>query len=158
MPTLFRKEKEIRNYIRSVKFENKQHTIGLVPTMGYLHEGHRELIRRSKIQNDITIVSIYVNPLQFGEGEDFDRYPRDLERDMSICEEEGVDVVFAPSISLSTRRWLNLLATIPNLKPSAFKRPSKFCISNPPVVYEPCISNPHCKKYSITLFHLLHRL
>jgi len=96
MTTLFRKAKEIRNYIRSVKCENKQHTIGLVPTMGYLHEGHRELIRRSKIQNDITIVSIYVNPLQFGEGEDFDRYPRDLERDMSICEEEGVDVVFAP--------------------------------------------------------------
>jgi len=95
MPTLFRKIKEIRNYIRSVKCENK-HTIGFVPTMGYLHEGHRELIKRSKIQNDITIVSIYVNPLQFGQGEDFDRYPRDLERDISICEEEGVDVVFAP--------------------------------------------------------------
>ena len=95
MPTLFRKIKEIRNYIRSVKRENK-HTIGFVPTMGYLHEGHRELIKRSKIQNDITIVSIYVNPLQFGQGEDFDRYPRDLERDISICEEEGVDVVFAP--------------------------------------------------------------
>ncbi|MFN3869960.1 MAG: pantoate--beta-alanine ligase [Aquificaceae bacterium] len=95
MPTLFKKPKEIRNYVRSLKCENKN-TIGFVPTMGYLHEGHRELIRTSKIQDDITIVSIYVNPLQFGEGEDFERYPRDLERDMSICEEEGVNAVFAP--------------------------------------------------------------
>ncbi len=65
--------------------------------MGYLHDGHRRLIRESKIQNDLTIVSIYVNPLQFGKDEDFERYPRDLERDMLICEEEGVDAVFAPS-------------------------------------------------------------
>lgn len=96
MPSLFRKPKEMRNYIKSIKCENK-YSVGFVPTMGYLHEGHRELIRTSKIQDDITIVSIYVNPLQFGKDEDFDRYPRDLERDMSLCEEEGVDAVFAPS-------------------------------------------------------------
>ncbi len=95
MPILFKKTKEIRNYIKSLRCENR-YTVGFVPTMGYLHEGHRELIRTSKIQNDITIVSIYVNPLQFGEGEDFERYPRDLERDLGICEEEGVNVVFAP--------------------------------------------------------------
>jgi pantoate--beta-alanine ligase len=65
--------------------------------MGYLHEGHRRLIRESKLQNDITIVSIYVNPLQFGPAEDFERYPRDLERDLSVCAEEGVDAVFAPT-------------------------------------------------------------
>jgi len=64
--------------------------------MGYLHRGHRELIKLSKIQNDVTILSIYVNPLQFGEGEDYERYPRDLARDLGICEEEGVDIVFAP--------------------------------------------------------------
>ena len=96
MPTLFRKPKEIRNYLKSVRCDSKQ-SIGFVPTMGYLHEGHRRLIRESKIQNDITVVSIYVNPLQFGQGEDYERYPRDLERDISICAEEGVDVVFAPS-------------------------------------------------------------
>ncbi|MFN3598381.1 MAG: pantoate--beta-alanine ligase [Aquificaceae bacterium] len=95
MPILFRKPKEIRNYIKSLRCENR-YTVGFVPTMGYLHKGHRELIRTSKIQNDITIVSIYVNPLQFGKGEDFERYPRDLERDISICEEEGVNGVFAP--------------------------------------------------------------
>ncbi|MCS7277334.1 MAG: pantoate--beta-alanine ligase [Aquificaceae bacterium] len=96
MPILFRKSKEIRNYVRLQKCENG-HSIGLVPTMGYLHDGHRELIRQSKIQNDLTIVSIYVNPLQFGKDEDFGRYPRDLERDILVCEEEGVDAVFAPS-------------------------------------------------------------
>ncbi len=96
MPTLFRKPREIRNYLKSVRCDNKQ-SIGFVPTMGYLHDGHRMLIRESKIQNDITVVSIYVNPIQFGEGEDYERYPRDVERDMSICEEEGVDVVFVPS-------------------------------------------------------------
>ncbi|MCS6875260.1 MAG: pantoate--beta-alanine ligase [Aquificaceae bacterium] len=96
MPTLFRKSREMRNYSRLQKCE-KRLTIGLVPTMGYLHDGHRRLIRESKMQNDLTVVSIYVNPLQFAEGEDYDRYPRDLQRDMSICEEEGVDVVFAPT-------------------------------------------------------------
>jgi len=70
--------------------------IGFVPTMGYLHEGHMELIKRSKLQNDTTVVSIYVNPTQFGENEDYDRYPRDIDRDLAICNELGVDVVFVP--------------------------------------------------------------
>ncbi len=96
MPTLFKKPREIRNYLKSARCDHRQ-SIGFVPTMGYLHEGHRRLIRESKLHNDITVVSIYVNPLQFGEGEDYERYPRDLERDISICEEEGVDAVFVPS-------------------------------------------------------------
>ncbi len=95
MTLLLRKIKEIRNYLRNIRCQNNS-IVGFVPTMGYLHQGHIELIRRSKMQNDLTIVSIYVNPLQFGAGEDFERYPRDLERDLSICEEEGVDIVFAP--------------------------------------------------------------
>ena len=66
--------------------------------MGFLHDGHKELIRTSKLQNDLTVVSIFVNPTQFGEGEDYDRYPRDLDRDLAICEEEGVDIVFAPPV------------------------------------------------------------
>ncbi len=96
MPTLFRKVRDLKNYIKGVKKENNK-SIGLVPTMGYLHAGHMELIKRSKVQNDITIVSIYVNPFQFGAGEDYERYPRDLDRDLSSCEEAGVDVVFAPT-------------------------------------------------------------
>ena len=97
MPRLFRRIKEIRGFIRDVKCEGNNVSVGFVPTMGYLHKGHMELIKLSKLQNDITVVSIYVNPLQFGAGEDFDRYPRDLDRDLELCAEAGVDVVFAPS-------------------------------------------------------------
>ncbi len=96
MPLLFRKVKDIRNYLQGLKCD-KGLSVGFVPTMGYLHEGHKALIRNSKIQNDITVVSIYVNPTQFGPNEDYERYPRDIERDMSVCEELGVDVVFAPT-------------------------------------------------------------
>ena len=72
-------------------------TIGLVPTMGDLHEGHLSLIRRARADCDVVVVSDFVNPSQFGAGEDYERYPRDLERDVGLCAEEGVDVVFAPS-------------------------------------------------------------
>lgn len=75
---------------------NKQ--IGYVPTMGYLHEGHIQLIREAKKANDIVVVSIFVNPLQFGPNEDFDAYPRDFERDSKFCLEEGVDFIFYPSV------------------------------------------------------------
>ena len=72
-------------------------SIGFVPTMGYLHEGHASLLTASVANNDITIASIFVNSLQFGEGEDLDSYPRDLDRDLEICRSERVDVVFVPS-------------------------------------------------------------
>ena len=96
MPLLFEKIKDIRNHLERLRCDEGK-SIGFVPTMGYLHEGHRALIRESKVQNDVTVVSIYVNPTQFGPSEDYERYPRDLDRDMAICEELGVDVVFAPS-------------------------------------------------------------
>ncbi|GAB6066588.1 pantoate--beta-alanine ligase [Aquifex pyrophilus] len=96
MPLLFKKIKDLRNFLKSKKCEGKE--IGFVPTMGYLHEGHRALIRLARMQNDIVVVSIFVNPTQFGEGEDYERYPRDLERDLAVCEEEGVDIVFAPDV------------------------------------------------------------
>ncbi len=70
--------------------------ISFVPTMGYFHEGHLELMRTAKKCGDVLVISIFVNPIQFGPKEDFDRYPRDLERDMKLAESVGVDIVFAP--------------------------------------------------------------
>ena len=71
-------------------------TIGFVPTMGYLHEGHLSLMRIARSHCDVLVVSIFVNPTQFGSGEDFSTYPRDFERDNNLCERENVDIIFYP--------------------------------------------------------------
>lgn len=73
-------------------------TVGFVPTMGAFHDGHVSLMRRARDERDAVVVSIFVNPLQFGPGEDLSRYPRDEERDLSMARELGVDVVFAPTV------------------------------------------------------------
>lgn len=88
---------ELKAIIRSNKSEGK--TIGLVPTMGYLHEGHLSLVKRSVQDNDFTVMSIFVNPTQFGPNEDFEKYPRDMERDLRLAESVGADVVFAPCVT-----------------------------------------------------------
>lgn len=73
-------------------------TIGFVPTMGYLHEGHKALMQKAREENDIVVLSVFVNPLQFGPNEDFGSYPRDLERDQKVAKEAGVDFMFFPAV------------------------------------------------------------
>lgn len=85
---------KLRELVANFKKENK--SIGLVPTMGALHEGHASLINASAKENDITIVSVFVNPTQFGPNEDYEAYPRTLENDCIVAQNAGVDVVFAP--------------------------------------------------------------
>ena len=87
--------KALKTLIASLKQKNK--TIGFVPTMGFLHEGHLSLARQSKRENNFTVASIFVNPLQFGPKEDFKKYPRDQKRDEKLLKSAGVDAVFAPS-------------------------------------------------------------
>ena len=86
--------KDVRETVKEWKKQGL--TVGLVPTMGFLHEGHESLIRRSAEENDRTIVSIFVNPLQFGKNEDLETYPRDFQRDSKVCAQAGADLIFHP--------------------------------------------------------------
>ena len=85
---------EVRNQVK--EWRKQGLTVGLVPTMGYLHEGHQSLIKASVENNDRTVVSVFVNPIQFGPNEDLATYPRDLDRDSKLCEETGADLIFHP--------------------------------------------------------------
>ena len=83
--------------VKMLKKEGK--SIGLVPTMGYLHEGHLSLVRAAKKHTDVVVMSIFVNPLQFGPTEDFEKYPRDLKHDEALASGAGVDVIFSPVVA-----------------------------------------------------------
>ncbi|MDP2932726.1 MAG: pantoate--beta-alanine ligase [bacterium] len=81
----------------AVELRRQGRTIGFVPTMGFLHEGHLSLVRLARREADVVVLSIFVNPLQFGPKEDFEKYPRDFARDTELCRQNGVDIVFNPS-------------------------------------------------------------
>lgn len=87
---------QVRNQVAAWRREGL--TVGLVPTMGFLHEGHQSLIRKAASDNDRVVVSVFVNPTQFGAGEDLESYPRDIEHDKKACEDAGASLVFHPSV------------------------------------------------------------
>lgn len=86
------------NEVRAIvnKWKSEGLTVGFVPTMGYLHEGHKSLVKKAYEENDKVVVSIFVNPIQFGPKEDLSTYPRDLERDKALCQSAGADIIFHP--------------------------------------------------------------
>jgi pantoate--beta-alanine ligase len=92
---IIQNQQELRQQIKTIQRQGNR--TGLVPTMGYLHDGHLSLIRESQASCDITMVSIFVNPLQFNDPEDLKKYPRDTERDLNMLERAGVDLVFLPT-------------------------------------------------------------
>ncbi|MCQ6557997.1 pantoate--beta-alanine ligase [Paenibacillus mendelii] len=89
---------ELKRTIRQYRREASEGRIGLVPTMGYLHEGHASLMRRARTECGYAVLSIFVNPLQFGPNEDYDQYPRDAKRDIELAEKNGIDLIFMPSV------------------------------------------------------------
>ncbi|MBQ2219658.1 MAG: pantoate--beta-alanine ligase, partial [Elusimicrobia bacterium] len=92
---IIRKPEELQKAIEGLKKKGK--TVGLVPTMGALHAGHISLMKKSVSQNDVTVVSVYVNPIQFGPNEDYERYPRPVEHDIKVCKDNKVDFLFLPT-------------------------------------------------------------
>jgi pantoate--beta-alanine ligase len=104
---------DLRDHLATFRRDGK--SVGLVPTMGFLHVGHMQLVSRSVSENDVTVVSIFVNPLQFGANEDLARYPRDYGRDSALLSEAGVDVLFAPEVADMYPRPMQTVVDVPVL-------------------------------------------
>lgn len=121
-------KEELKRFLRNAK--NEGETIGLVPTMGFLHEGHLSLIRRAKKENSLVVVSIFVNPTQFGPNEDYETYPRDMTQDTKLAYREGADIIFNPSVSemypAGSSTWVSVEGDITSIlcgvsRPTHFK-------------------------------------
>ncbi|WP_422040427.1 pantoate--beta-alanine ligase [Roseibium sp.] len=108
-----RTKAEMRDTVRDWRAQRE--TVGLVPTMGYLHEGHLGLVRMARENADRTVASIFVNPTQFGANEDLDTYPRDEARDLKLLEQEGVDAVFLPGVEEMYRPGKPAYVDVPEL-------------------------------------------
>jgi len=93
---VYRTRKDLVTHLDSVRNHHK--TVGLVPTMGALHEGHASLVERARVENDLIVVTIFVNPAQFDNPGDLERYPRSLDEDLEMLREQRTDVVFVPSV------------------------------------------------------------
>ena len=104
---------ELRAALEALRRQSR--TIGLVPTMGYLHAGHMELVARARVENDIVVASIFVNPLQFGANEDLSKYPRDLERDTAMLRQAGVNILFAPGVTDMYPRPMMTVVDVPEI-------------------------------------------
>ncbi|EJT02515.1 pantoate--beta-alanine ligase [Rhizobium sp. CCGE 510] len=104
---------ELRHTLDALKRQGR--TVGLVPTMGYLHAGHMELVARARAENDIVVVSIFVNPLQFGPAEDLSKYPRDLERDAAMLKQVGVNFLFSPGVEDMYPQPMLTVVDVPDL-------------------------------------------
>ncbi len=110
---IFNSPGEMQRWSKAQALSGK--TIGLVPTMGYFHEGHLNLMRKAASSSDLVVVSLFVNPTQFGPNEDLDRYPRDFERDMSLVRKEKVAAVFAPTPDVMYPKGFQTEVTVKNL-------------------------------------------
>lgn len=107
---LIRTVQTIREQIKRIRDKK----IGFVPTMGYLHDGHLSLVEQAKKENDLVVMSIFVNPLQFGPNEDFERYPRNEQKDAKVAKEKGVDILFMPSVEEMYPEDMSIQMTITN--------------------------------------------
>jgi len=123
---VYRGVKPLIDRIDKVKKQGKR--IGFVPTMGFLHEGHLSLIRKAAKDTDCVVVSIFVNPIQFGPGEDLEKYPRDLRRDLRFCRDNGVDAVFIPMSKMLYGNGFSTYVDVKNLTDGlcGIQRPDHF--------------------------------
>jgi pantoate--beta-alanine ligase len=117
---------DINQLAKQLKASGK--SIGFVPTMGFLHEGHLALVKEARQENDCVIMSIFVNPLQFGPSEDYDMYPRDAERDKKLAKEAGVDILFMPSVDemYKKKQSIKMMVTERTNRLCGAKRPMHF--------------------------------